>query len=640
MPRRLTPQSTLDNLKKEAKRWLRALRDNVADARARLDRALPDAPSLPTLRDIQLALAREHGVPGWAALKELLGTADRPTMARYERAAASLLEAYRTGTPEAMERHYAETWHRRVWPAMRRYTLLDLGRVPAPNDEYIDISMDDARLIVAKENSFWSWQALTEYIAQLPLGKRRVIARPVSVFSVGVGDPVLSGQHPRDWDAAIELLQAHEGSGLDAHGQMTDEVLGSIASLSTVTSLRLGGSKALTDAGVLHLAKMPQLRHLDLSGTQVTDRGLDVFRDLPQLEVISLSGTRVTDAGVASLARCDRLECVDLGWTHTGDGAIRALAGKPALRTFSSGNGVTDSGIAYLHVLPVFKTWQETGIDASADMDGGPNSLSLRGPFTDRGLAALVGLDGLFGLNIWEIQLAITSQGLAPLAKLPNLGRLAVEAVDESMPFLAAIPKLRFLMIQDTPAGDEGWVALSKSQSIEQIWGRRCHNLRSRGFASLANMPVLQNLAVSCLNVDDSAIATLPNFPTLRELMPMDIPDEGYRHIGRCENLEVLTLMYCRDTGDCATEHITGLPRLRKYFASYNQITDRTPELLSSIATLEEVEFAGCAKLTDAGIAALAKLPRLRALKLGGPHHITPAVVGVFGSNVKVDFSG
>ena len=34
---------------------------------------------------------------------------------------------------------------------MRRYTLLDLGRVPAPNDEYIDISLDDARHLVAKE---------------------------------------------------------------------------------------------------------------------------------------------------------------------------------------------------------------------------------------------------------------------------------------------------------------------------------------------------------------------------------------------------------------------------------------------------------------------------------------------------------
>ena len=72
MPRRLSPRTTLDHLKKEAKRWLKALRENVAEARARLERALPGAPDAPTLRDVQHALAREHGLPGWTALKDQL----------------------------------------------------------------------------------------------------------------------------------------------------------------------------------------------------------------------------------------------------------------------------------------------------------------------------------------------------------------------------------------------------------------------------------------------------------------------------------------------------------------------------------------------------------------------------------------
>jgi len=33
--------------------------------------------------------------------------------------------------------------------------------------------------------------------------------------------------------------------------------------------------------------------------------------------------------------------------------------------------------------------------------------------------------------------------------------------------------------------------------------------------------------------VDDEGLSALPRFPALRELMPMDVPDEGYRHIGR-----------------------------------------------------------------------------------------------------------
>jgi hypothetical protein len=62
----------LDNLRKEAKRWLKALRENDPAARERLVRAYPAAPDTPVLRDVQHALAREHGFAGWAALKQAL----------------------------------------------------------------------------------------------------------------------------------------------------------------------------------------------------------------------------------------------------------------------------------------------------------------------------------------------------------------------------------------------------------------------------------------------------------------------------------------------------------------------------------------------------------------------------------------
>ena len=69
MSRELTPRSSLETLRKEAKRWLRALRENDAEAIERLRRAYPTAPDTPGIRDVQHALAREHGLPGWSALK-------------------------------------------------------------------------------------------------------------------------------------------------------------------------------------------------------------------------------------------------------------------------------------------------------------------------------------------------------------------------------------------------------------------------------------------------------------------------------------------------------------------------------------------------------------------------------------------
>jgi ankyrin repeat protein len=64
--------STLDNFRKEAKRWVKALRAGDPEAVARLRRAHPSAPPAPTLRDVQHALAREHGAESWSALRNRL----------------------------------------------------------------------------------------------------------------------------------------------------------------------------------------------------------------------------------------------------------------------------------------------------------------------------------------------------------------------------------------------------------------------------------------------------------------------------------------------------------------------------------------------------------------------------------------
>ncbi|HVQ14867.1 MAG TPA: hypothetical protein VMS40_14805, partial [Vicinamibacterales bacterium] len=72
MNRTLTARSSLENLRKEAKRWLNAIRTGDAPALKRLRKTLPHAPAQPGLRDVQHALAREYGLPNWAAFKTTL----------------------------------------------------------------------------------------------------------------------------------------------------------------------------------------------------------------------------------------------------------------------------------------------------------------------------------------------------------------------------------------------------------------------------------------------------------------------------------------------------------------------------------------------------------------------------------------
>jgi hypothetical protein len=517
---------------------------------------------------------------------------------------------------------------------MRTYVQLDLGRQAGAANLDDDITLDDARYLVAREHGFDGWGALVRFYASSSVQPSLITKKPIALLTEGT-----SAWNSRDWSAVVARLKEQGAAGIDAEGQMTDVMIQEVSSLEHITALKLGGSRSVTDAGVRHLSGLSRLRYLDLSGTSITDQGLEVLLALPELETISLAWTRVTDAGLANLSGCERLVNVNLQGTSCGDGALRALAGKARLSQLRTGGTVTDAGLAILSEMPVFKRWH--GGEAKMGLlsyDAAPNYLLLRGRFTDRGMKQLEGLGGLFALNLDASELGITAAGLAPLVGLPNLGWLAVDATDDAMPYIARMPRLRFLGCQDTVAGDDGFVALSQSQSIEHIWGRRCHNLRTRGFAALSRLPALRGLSVSCKNVEDAGVAELPNFPALRELMPMDVPDEGYRHIGRCEGLESLILMYCRETTDVATEHIVRLPRLMSYSASYTRITDRTPELLSRMDSLEQITLDGCAGVTNTGLAHLARLPHLRELRVGGPQ-IAPDIAGAFPSRVLIDVS-
>jgi hypothetical protein len=334
---------------------------------------------------------------------------------------------------------------------------------------------------------------------------------------------------------------------------------------------------------------------------------------------------------------------VDLLGSPAGDGALAALRGKSRLRHLKIGRQATDAGLTMLRDFPVFRSWQggEPRYDLMTFGNAEPNFLMLDGTITDGGLSALSELTGLFGLGFFWHASALTANGLKVLDTLPNLGALAWEGKlcdDTAMRHIASIPHLRMLMAQGTVATDAGFAELRKSQTLEYFWGRECPNLQGRGFAALAAIPSLRGLAVSCKRVDDASLAALADFPALTWLVPIDVPDKGFRHVGRCMNLEKLTCMYCDDTGDEATEHVSGLTRLKHYYAGKTQITDRSLEILGNIASLEEAQLSACARITNAGLVNLTKLPRLKHLSVDATTHVTRAGIAVFPPHVDVEF--
>ncbi len=571
-----------------------------------------------------------------------------PHLEQFQSLAADLVAGYGSGDAVALSRlsdHFGQALTRDGLRARLQERLAALKGTEPPTGA---IGLDDGQLLVARFYGFESWVKLVESVAQPPSEPRLApsgLSSTPPFYRIDHKRNIIELRSPLsdgDWDTVFGVMKDLGITGLNPGGQMTDAVLARVARLDAVTKLQLEGSRRLTDDGLLHISRMPQLQELELGGA-ITDRGLEVLRQLPELRHFQMTwARRISDAGVGHLTFCDQIENVNLLGSTTGDGAINALRGKPHLRHFRTGRLVTDAGLPLLHDFPVFKTWQggEQRYDLMSFGDVEPNFLMLDGPFSDRGVAALTGLDGIFGLGFFRHVSGLTASGLSSLHELHNLGALGCEGTicdDTAMRHIVSIPRLRMLMAQGIVASDDGFTALSKSQTIEYIWGRECPNLQGRGFAALAAMPALKGLGVSCKNVDDAALSALPRFPALRGLMPMDVSDDGFRHVGRCDQLENLWCMYCRDTGDAATEHIGGLPGLKFYYAGKTRITDRSLKILARMSSLEVLEFWEIAGITSAGVALLAGLPKLREISVAAPK-VTREAMAVFPASVRVDY--
>jgi ankyrin repeat protein len=549
-----------------------------------------------------------------------------PEVAKYESRAKDLVSAY-AGDADALRRlneHYGRSatladLRSAIWGMV--YKVRQAGGSPEA------FGLAEAQEVMARMAGFPNWSDFMDAVV-------KGTPPPGKPYRINIKENKITPTRylkPSDWDTIIGQMKEHRITGLEGGGTWTDSLLKRIAELDFVTSLSLEGARGISEEGLSHLARMPQLEHLNLSGANLTDRGLEVLRQLPELRRIELFWQRgITDAGVAHLENCQRLESVELMGSTTGDGAIRALRGKPNLRSFKTGTEVTDAGLAMLQDFPAFKT----------PMGGSETHLLIDGPFTNAGLASLSGLVGLHDLDLFWHVTGITSDGFAHLVALPNLKVLGCDgrlSDNVALRHIATLPRLRSLRIQEAVATDEGFVALSGSQTIESIWGRECPNFASRGFVALSGMPTLRNLGIGCQNVEDQALATLPLFPALHELTPIGFRDDGFRHIGRCERLERLVCMYCRDTTDISTEHIAGL-QLKSYYAGLTQITDRSLEILGRMTSLEAIEFFETKAVTDAGLAHLVGLPRLRKLDLFGLPNVTSGGVRVFPAHVEVNY--
>ncbi len=646
-PLTLPKRPSLEQLRKQAKELLRFIRNGDSSAIERLNKHKRDA-SDPKLTDAQFVIAREYGFESWPRLVHFVRTSEPGVLDQHLQIAEDLVAAFNSADQDAATR-LNDLFHSSLDIVQIRDFISDrLLHLPDAEQRTDNFKLPDAQLVLARMYGFQDWadlvQSTNKSESELHSAPFVLSSKP-PFYRIDWTNNSIEPRQPmstKDWEILCDVVRELGLTEINSASLIADDDLKVISKLSEITSLNLDGSKRVTENGLRYLANMPQLRKLVLGG-RITDRGLESLQQLRELREFAMFWQNdVTDAGVSNLRFCDQLEDVDLLGCNVGDGALSALAGKQNLKRLNTGRNVTDAGLKHLHRFRAFKTW--VGAEPKFGLmsfRAEPTNLLLDGPFTRQGLVNLKGLDGLVGLSFFWHTSQLRGDDLVALDGLSNLSYLGCDGAlcdDDAMKHIGMLPNLRMLMGQGTVATEKGFRALAQSRSINYFWGRECPNLDGPGFTALSKMIALKGLAVSCRFVDDKSLASLADFPALKELMPMDISDNGFRHVGRAEQLERLILMYCRDTGDVATSHLVAMPNLKKYHAGYTMITDRGLELLSQIRSLEEISFEGCKFISDEGVRYLTSLPLLRELSIGGSPRVTRAIVQAFASGVKVNY--
>jgi beta-lactamase regulating signal transducer with metallopeptidase domain len=263
----------------------------------------------------------------------------------------------------------------------------------------------------------------------------------------------------------------------------SDTSLAQLQHLPRITGLTLDphGIRPATDDGLAHLAKMPNLRGLNIRWSGgLTDLGLKQLTAIPNLTGLYVGGGgRFTDAGVEILADCPRLEALYLDhWECTDELVRHASRIQQLKRLHLYSLPLTDAALVHLTALPNLQhlqvTWEHRLTGAGLVHLGELTqlkSLWLTGPFSDDELRQLSPLVELEELGL--LQLRITGEGLAHLQKMTRLKTLQLgycnALTDAGLQHLQHLTALRSLTLWDTKVSDEGLEPLATLNQLREL---------------------------------------------------------------------------------------------------------------------------------------------------------------------------
>jgi serine/threonine protein kinase/Ran GTPase-activating protein (RanGAP) involved in mRNA processing and transport len=283
-----------------------------------------------------------------------------------------------------------------------------------------------------------------------------------------------------------------------------------VASLD-LRSLRIPQS-TIRDKDVSKIAKMPELRVIDLSETDITDRAVKSFENTAIEDLNLRLCTNVTDACAPALASAKQLRRLDLSQTQIGDQTVKQISALNLNILSVPGCKVTDEGLASLAGSKSLK-WltldgthiTEKGIASLNKLDLEKLSVESCESFNDACLDTVIdNHPNLEFLTISNTKVKAKSvRRIANLKKLQGLNLATLSLKDEDIKPLIYSLHLNSLDLAENAITDKSLDELAKMKSLKKLQVSGCYSVSKAAVAKLRMLGIEAIHVISGSPFDD-----------------------------------------------------------------------------------------------------------------------------------------
>ncbi len=334
-------------------------------------------------------------------------------------------------------------------------------------------------------------------------------------------------------------------------------------------------------------------------------------------------------------------------WEGSPPAGVSAPRLRDAQRAIAERYGFASWDALRSHVTPAAKP-PHRGLlydDPIADV------VVLSGPITDDVIRSLAGAR----VASVKIDESVPAASLRRLSEVPTLTGLDLsgrgDLVDEDVRFVGDMPALAQVNLRWTATGDGAAAALAGKRNLSRIiFGSR---LTDAGVARLLEFPAVADPGSTDSFVSISGGRTLTDgaleiVSRLAGLAALDVHTSafgsplftarGVAHLKKMPSLDSLNFHGHLAT-DAVLREIAAIPRLRWLHCQDIVSGDDGFLALGRCGTLEWLATRICSTITDRGFEAVARLPRLTTLSMGGPSLSESAMAPLTESQTLVDLT-